>query len=63
MARVRASEVEAGAITVGGASVLFAMTGQGDGVFGVWVDRDTRDAVVAIRIELGYSDDDEEVDD
>jgi len=59
MAHVRASDVEAGAITVGGARILFAMTGQGDGVFPVWVDRDARDAVVAIRIELGFEDDED----
>lgn len=56
MARVRASEWEAGPIDVGGARMLCFMTGWGDGFYPVHVDRDSAGRPVAVRIVLGDED-------
>jgi hypothetical protein len=52
MAKVRASENEAGTIVVGGARILFAMTSIGDGFFPVRVDYDAAGAPVSIHVTI-----------
>jgi hypothetical protein len=52
MREVRASRTSSGIVEVGGARILFAMTGCGDGLFPVYADRDATGAVVAIRVAL-----------
>lgn len=54
MREARASATGSGAIEVGGARILFAMTGRGDGFFPVYADRDASGALVALRINVGY---------
>jgi hypothetical protein len=54
MREVRASETSSGTIDVGGARILFAMTGRGDGHFPVYADRDASGALVAVRVNVGY---------
>jgi len=44
---------EVGALDLDGAVLLGLSTSWGDGLFPIWVDRDKRGAVVAIRLELG----------
>lgn len=56
MARVRASEWEAGQIEVGGARMLCFMTGWGDGLYPVHADRDAGGGLLAVRIVLGGED-------
>jgi hypothetical protein len=53
MAKVRASEVEAGQITVGGADMLCFMTSWGDGLFPVHADYGAAGGLVGVRIVLG----------
>ncbi|GAA3782607.1 hypothetical protein [Streptomyces chiangmaiensis] len=50
MREVRASAVEAGCVEVGGARMLCAMTGRGDGWFPVSVDLDRDGGPVAVRL-------------
>ncbi|MBU2669168.1 hypothetical protein KOI35_37210 [Actinoplanes bogorensis] len=52
MALVRASEHEAGVITVAGADVLMAMTSVGDGFFPVQLDIDADGRPVSLRIDI-----------
>jgi hypothetical protein len=56
MREVRASPTSSGVTEVGGARILFAMTGRGDGTFPVYADRDAAGALVALRINVGYLD-------
>jgi hypothetical protein len=50
MREVRASATEAGTVEVGGAQVLCAMTGRGDGWFAVSVDLARDGGLVAVRV-------------
>ncbi|MEH1055468.1 hypothetical protein V6U89_09695 [Micromonospora sp. CPCC 206171] len=52
MRQVRARATESGTVRLGEAQILFAMTGRGDGVFPVRVDRDAAGELLAIRIIL-----------
>ncbi|WP_200211070.1 hypothetical protein [Micromonospora coerulea] len=52
MADVRASENEAATIDVGGASIMFAMTSVGDGLFPVYVELDAAGALAAIQVRI-----------
>lgn len=52
MREVRASENEAGTIEVAGATVLFAMTGWGDGWFPAFADFSQSGDLVALRMDL-----------
>ncbi|WP_328492389.1 hypothetical protein OHS59_06210 [Streptomyces sp. NBC_00414] len=52
MRAVRASPLEAGTVEVGGAHVLCAMTGQGDGWFPVSADLDPTGRLVAVRVSF-----------
>lgn len=56
MRQVRASATGSASIDVGGARVLFATTGRGDGVFPVQADRDTDGSLVAVRVALDGAD-------
>jgi hypothetical protein len=58
MAKVRASEVEAASIEVGGARVFFAMTSVGDGFFPVHIERDSTGALVSVRVTVRGDEDD-----
>ncbi|MBV1936118.1 hypothetical protein [Streptomyces sp. BV286] len=52
MRQVRASALEAGTVEVGGARVLCAMTGQGDGRYPVSADLDATGRPVAVRVSF-----------
>jgi hypothetical protein len=52
MREVRASPTSSGTVSVGGARILFAMTGRGDGFFPVYADRDAAGTLLAVRIAL-----------
>ncbi len=52
MRAVRASPAEAGTVEVGGARVLCAMTGQGDGWFPVSAELDPTGRLVAVRVSF-----------
>jgi len=52
MRAVRASPLEAGTVEVGGARVLCAMTGQGDGWFPVTAELDPTGRLVAVRVSF-----------
>ncbi|MET9563569.1 hypothetical protein [Streptomyces tauricus] len=52
MRAVRASPLEAGTVQVGGAQVLCAMTGQGDGWFPVSADLDPTGRLVSVRVSF-----------
>ncbi|MEU9126993.1 hypothetical protein AB0D08_02560 [Kitasatospora sp. NPDC048540] len=56
MRQVRGSATGSGAVRVGGAQVLFAMTGCGDGWFPAFADFDADGGLVAVRVELGDED-------
>lgn len=52
MREVRSSRTNSGTVEVGGARILFTMTGRGDGFFPVYADRDAAGALVALRVVL-----------
>ncbi|PSM37375.1 hypothetical protein C6Y14_42425 [Streptomyces dioscori] len=52
MRAIRASPLESGTVRVGGAQVLCAMTGQGDGWFPVTVDLDPTGRLVSVRVSF-----------
>ncbi|MDH6451105.1 MULTISPECIES: hypothetical protein [unclassified Streptomyces] len=52
MRQVRASDVEAGTVDVGGARLLCTMTSWGDGCFPVFADLDPSGALVAVRVRF-----------
>jgi hypothetical protein len=53
MARIRANSTESGTLELGRARLCAFMTGWGDGVFPVEIDRDATGTVLAVRIVLG----------
>ena len=53
MEQIRTGPPEVGALTLDRATLLGLSTSWGDGLFPIWVDRDKKGAVVAIRLELG----------
>ncbi len=53
MREVRASTTGSGTVEIGGARVLFTMTGNGDGVFPVFADRDADGRLLSVRIAVG----------
>ncbi|MEV1170671.1 hypothetical protein [Nonomuraea sp. NPDC049784] len=55
MAQIRATKHEAGTIEVGGTRTMCFMTSWGDGVFPVSADHDADGHLVQIRITLGDS--------
>jgi hypothetical protein len=57
MRGVRASSTDSGMVEVGGAWLLFARTGWGDGYFPVIADFDAEGGLVAVRVQLLESDD------
>jgi len=52
LAQVRASPTESGTIDVGGAPACLFATSWGDGVFPIFADRDARDELVRVRVQL-----------
>jgi hypothetical protein len=58
MRQVRGSETESGTVEVGGAQMCGFVTSWGDGLYPVFVERDSGGGVVRVRVELG---DDERV--
>jgi hypothetical protein len=53
MEQIRSGPPEVGALVLDGAALLGLSTSWGDGLFPIWVDRDSAGAVVSIRLELG----------
>ena len=53
MQQIRSGPPQAGTLALDGAKLLGLSTSWGDGLFPIWVDRDTLGAVMGIRLELG----------